>query len=507
MNRNDFFDPGLHQGIPRVYRPGICLFLLLLLLVPLPADRSAILGQVTPDQALEAIKNDLVPVITVTNRTLEPLRLPALMMRHRIPAVSIAVIDNGRLSWGYTFGLADSAGGIFADTETLFQAASISKPVAALAALQLVQEGRLELDSDINTWLRTWQLQENEFTSNRPVTLRHLLTHTGGLTVDGFPGYERSAAQPTLVQVLDGIGPANTDSIRVDTIPGEEWRYSGGGYTIMQQLLIDVTGRPFPEIMRERVLEPAGMTESTYEQPLPSGRHWQAATGYRSSGEPVNGKWHVYPEMAAAGLWTTPTDLARLAIEVMRSFAGESSLILGQPMMELMLEKGLGNQGLGFRIGGEGESLSFEHGGSNKGFRAAFFALAHTGQGAVVMTNSDTGGEILGTVLRTLAQLYEWPTEAFSARRIAAVDLKRRDLKRLAGTYSYGAGRFTITVTRERNRLIVNYLDRWSSEVFPESEIRWIVPTDGMRFDFEMESSGPASALIVNGRFRAERER
>ncbi|MFC1530481.1 serine hydrolase, partial [Gemmatimonadota bacterium] len=468
----------------RIRRLSIRLFLLLLL-IPVPAGRATIHGQVTPDRAIEVIRNELTPVIIITNREVESLPLSDLMRQHRIPAVSIAVIDRGNISWSAAFGLADSAEGRLADTETLFQAASISKPVAALAALQLVQEGQLDPGADINDYLRAWQLPDNEFTADQPVTLRHLLTHSGGLTVHGFPGYERSADQPTLVQILDGTGPANTDSIRVDTIPGEAWRYSGGGYTIMQQLLIDVTGRPFPEIMRERVLEPAGMMESTYEQPLPSGRYRQAATGYLSNGEPVQGTWHIYPEMAAAGLWTTPTDLARLALEVMRSFAGESDLILGQPLMEGMLRKGIGNWGLGFHIRGEGESLSFEHGGSNQGFRAAFFALARTGQGAVVMTNSDTGGEILGTVMRTLAQLYEWPTEAFPARRIEAVDLKRQDIRRVAGSYSFTRGRYTITFTREGDRLFVDYLGRWQAEVFPASERRWFAPADGTRFDFE----------------------
>lgn len=459
------------------------------------------------DRAIHAIENDLVPTITITNRTVEPLSLRAFMERYRIPAVSIAVIDGGRIAWARAFGMADSASHRLATSETLFQAASISKPVAALAALRLVEQDSLDLDSDINTVLHSWLLPENEFTDDHPVTLRHLLTHTGGLTVHGFPGYERSTDQPTLIQVLDGSGPANTAAIRVDTVPGEDWRYSGGGYTIMQQLLIDLTDRPFPEIMRELVLDPAGMTESTYEQPLPPARYGQAATAYQTSGNPVIEGWHVYPEMAAAGLWTTPTDLAKLAIEIQRSLNGESDLIIGRPMMEAMLEKGLGNWGLGFQIRGEGESLSFEHGGSNAGFRAAFFAHARTGQGAVVMTNSDTGGEILGTVLRTLASIYEWPTDAFPVRKIEAVDVKPRTLRRLAGTYSYFAGMNEITITRDGDRLFVDYVGRWQAEVYPASESAWIVPADGTRFDFNLESSGPAESVTVNGRIQAERKR
>jgi CubicO group peptidase (beta-lactamase class C family) len=275
----------------------------------------------------------------------------------------------------------------------------------------------------------------------------------------------------------------------------------------MQQMLIDITGSTFPEIMRELVLEPVGMTESTYEQPLPPDRYGQAATGYMTSGDPVPEDWHIYPEMAAAGLWTTPTDLARLAIEIQRIRRGEPGLILSQAMMEAMLTKGIGDWGLGFRIRGERRSLSFEHGGSNAGFQAAFGAFARTGQGVAIMTNSDTGGEILGTILRTLATIYEWPTEAYSARMVEAVDVEQSTIRRLAGTYTYFAGMNEIAFTGEADRLIVDYAGRWQAEAFPISETAWVVPIDGTRFEFEMESSGPAISVTVNGRIRAERKR
>lgn len=199
---------------------------------------------------------------------------------------------------------------------TLFQAGSISKPVAALAALRLVEQGKLSLDEDVNAKLVSWKVPGNEFTKEQKVTLRRLLTHSAGLTVHGFPGYAAGAQVPTLVQVLNGEKPANTPAIRVDTVPGRLWRYSGGGYTIMQQLLIDVTQKSFPELMRQLVLEPAGMKHSTYEQPLPPARAGEAATAHDANGQPVKGQFHTYPEMAAAGLWTTPTDLALLAIEL-----------------------------------------------------------------------------------------------------------------------------------------------------------------------------------------------
>jgi CubicO group peptidase (beta-lactamase class C family) len=275
------------------------------------------------------------------------------MEHHNVPGISIAVINDGKIEWARGYGLADVAEGRPVTTTTLFQAASISKPVAATAALTLVEEGSLELDRNVNEWLVSWKMPENDYTAVQPVTLRELLTHSAGTTVHGFPGYARSAQIPNAIGVLDGEG--NTDPIRVDIVPGSQWRYSGGGYTAMQLLLTDVAGMSFAAIMRERVLGPAGMSESTYEQPLPESRWSQAATGYRPDSSEVEEKWHVYPEQAAAGLWTTPTDLAHFAIAVQQAYAGESESMLSQEMAEAMLTPDENDWGLGPGIMGGGD--------------------------------------------------------------------------------------------------------------------------------------------------------
>ena len=214
---------------------------------------------------------------------------------------------------------------------TLFQAGSISKPVSALGAPRLVQEGKLTLDEDVNTKLITWKVPENELTKDKKVTLRGLLSHTAGLTVHGFPGYATDEPCPTVVQVLDGAKPANAlhSSGHISRQPVA---YSGGGYTIMQQLVIDVTGKPFPHFMHEAVLKPLGMNESTFEQPLPEDRAKLTATGHTMDRKPVKGRWHIYPEMAAAGLWTTPSDLVRFAIGVEEAVRGRSGKTLSPAM-------------------------------------------------------------------------------------------------------------------------------------------------------------------------------
>jgi CubicO group peptidase (beta-lactamase class C family) len=297
------------------------------------------------DARIRAIENRILPPVVIRGEPVQTATLAERMEHHGVPSVSIAVINDGKIEWARAYGIADVEEGREVTVNTLFQAASISKPVAATAALKFVQDGRLDLDENVNRKLVSWKVPENEHTAVKPVTLRGLVTHSAGMTVHGFPGYARSNDIPTTQGVLDGEG--NTDPIRVDIEPGSRWRYSGGGYTVMQQLLADVAGKPFPQIMRETVLEPFGMSASTYEQPLPESRWADAATGYRSNGNPVEEKWHVYPEMAAAGLWTTPSDLARYAIQLQQAYAGRSSSVLSTQTARQMLTPDTNSWGLG----------------------------------------------------------------------------------------------------------------------------------------------------------------
>ena len=223
-----------------------------------------------------------------------------------MPGLSIAVVDNFHIVWTKAYGVIEAGSNTPVTPRTLFQAGSISKPVAASGALYLVEQGKLSLDEDVNQKLKTWKVPENEFTKTEKVTLRRVMSHTAGLTVHGFPGYDVNDSVPTLVQIFNGEKPANTAPIRVDFVPGTQSRYSGGGVTIEQQLMIDVTGKPFPALMREFVLDKIGMTDSSYEQPLPPARAAITASGTYADGKTVHGRWHIYPEMAAAGCGPHP---------------------------------------------------------------------------------------------------------------------------------------------------------------------------------------------------------
>ena len=329
------------------------------------------------------------------------------MEHYLVPGVSVAVMDEHQIVWAKGYGLKDAETGERVTPETLFQAASISKPIAALAVHRLVEEGILDLDTDVNDYLRSWTLPENDFTRERPVTLRGILSHTAGLTQHGFPGYPSGTELPTVPDVLDGSGLANTGSVRVDVLPGTMWRYSGGGYTILQQLLVDVTGQPFPELLHELVLDPLRLSQSTYEQPLPSRLWEETAHAHDSKGEPVEGWWHVYPEMAAAGLWTTPFELLRIAGEVQRSWAGEVETFLRQATARQMLQPVMNDYGLGFSTG-EGPSARFGHGGSNHGFKALLTAFVREGRGVAIMTNGEGGSQLAQEILRAVSDEYGW---------------------------------------------------------------------------------------------------
>jgi CubicO group peptidase (beta-lactamase class C family) len=357
---------------------------------------------------IQHVERGLMPAQIGKGETPPKWTLAERMEHYHVAGVSVAVIDNSAIAWAKGYGVLDKITQQPVTTETLFQAGSISKPVAATAALHLVEAGKLNLDEDVNRKLKSWHVPENEFTREQKVTLRRILCHSAGLTVHGFPGYAVNETVPSLIDILDGKKPANTPAIRVDIVPGTKERYSGGGYTIMQLLLSDVTGEPFPQLLKETVLDKIGMKHSTYQQPLPPDWAKSAASGYRSNGEPIKGKWHIYPEMAAAGLWTTASDLARFAIEIQKSRQGKANHVLSREMTAQMLTRQSQNAGLGLFLEGDGHAVRFGHNGADEGFQALLTATFDNGQGVVVMVNSDNGILLAQEIMLAIAAEYRW---------------------------------------------------------------------------------------------------
>ena len=359
------------------------------------------------EQRIARVERGIEPINLGKNKTPVALDLAGLMKLSNDPGLSVAVIEESKIAWAKAYGTTELGGTAPVTTKTLFQAGSISKPVAATGMLALVQQGRLSLDEDVNAKLKTWKVPENEFTKEQKVTLRRLASHTAGLTVHGFPGYDVDDKLPTLVEIFNGEKPANTAPIRVDFVPGTKERYSGGGVTIEQQVMMDVTAKPFPALMKETVLDKIGMSDSSYQQPLPGSWATRTATGTYRDGKAVHGKWHVYPEMAAAGLWTTPTDLAKFAIEIALSKRGKSNKVLSQQTTEEMLTPVLEGAGLGFFVSKDRPG-EFGHNGADEGFQALLVMNTDTGQGAAIMANSDSGILVASEVLRGIAKEYGW---------------------------------------------------------------------------------------------------
>jgi CubicO group peptidase (beta-lactamase class C family) len=444
-------------------------------------------------QHIKDVEAGLLPSVIIKGNAHPEHSLSERMAALHVNGVSIAVIHHGVIEWAQGFGVR-SVGGPPVSAETLFQAGSISKPVAAMATLHQVQIGKLSLDADVNTVLTSWKLPDAPVAEGKFVTLRELLTHTGGTTVHGFPGYETDAPVPSLVQVLNGEKPANTPAIRIEAAPGSKWNYSGGGYTIMQQMLIDETKEPFAKLLRDTVLEPIGMTHSTYQQPLPVAMRANAATPYEADGKPVVGGAHTYVELAAAGLWTTPTDIARFAIEIQHSLKGEWNHVLSQQMTKQMLTRGMGDFGLGLAIGGSTTNPYFGHGGVNEGFESTFSAYEKDGEGAVVMTNAQGGSRLADEVMRSIAVAYHWPD--FQPKVRATVTVDPKILASYMGTYEL-TPTFSIVVTVENGGLVTQASGQSKVPMLAESETTFFPTGFDAEIEFFKGDQGNISYLVL----------
>jgi CubicO group peptidase (beta-lactamase class C family) len=382
------------------------------------------------------------------------------MAHHAVPGVGLAVIADGEIAFEGSYGVREAGLPASVTATTRFQACSISKPITVLALLRLVERGLVDLDADVSDVLTSWRVPPNASWQPR-ITLEQIASHTAGLTVSGFPGYDADAPLPTVAQILTGTWPANTPGVRVDTLPGLQFRYSGGGTTVLQLVLEDVTGSPFADVMRELVLEPLGMRHSDYVQPLPGDLHGEAATAHGSDGAPLRGRWHVYPELAAAGLWTTPGDLARFAAGVQRASAGEGDAILGPELAASMLTPrirstdrmgGLDSVGLGLFLGGGSPATVFGHSGGNEGFRCHLLAHRTESWGVAVMTNGERGHVLVQEILDALGRALEWPD--YAASELPDLPPSDDDLDRFVGTYEVRPG-VTAVVSRRGGDLDV----------------------------------------------------
>ncbi|CAI3804181.1 serine hydrolase domain-containing protein [Rheinheimera sp. MM224] len=458
------------------------------------------------NEKISRVEQGLSTSVVVKGASAKKMRLADRMHYHQVPAVSIAVVNNGQLEWARAYGVNVVGKAEHTTPTTLFQTASISKAVSAMAALHLVEQGKLQLDGDVNNQLKSWKLPDNEFTKEHKVSLRQLLNHSGGVNVHGFHGYEMTQTVPSLLAVLNGDSPANSAAVRVEAIPGTKWSYSGGGYTIIQLMMMEASKQDFPQLLQDIVFTPLDMQHSRFAARLPQQERNNAAAGHNGSGAAITGLWHQNPELAAAGMWSTPSDLAKIIIEVQKSDAGTSDKILSSPMTKTMLTRGLGETGLGFFVEQQPDRTSFSHSGGNEGFRTLLFGYTKTGQGAVVLTNSDNGSALIQEIFASIAAEYNWPDFKVVQKSTIAPDATLN--QKLAGEYLLLDK--PASIISEGNRLYFqsNLISSKRLELHRETETSFFLtsPDATVRFETDAKNKVTGFSLIKGvNTYKAER--
>lgn len=423
----------------------------------------------------------------------KPGNIKERMAHYHIHGLSIAVIQDHHLIWAKGYGWADSIQKIPVTPQTLFQAASISKSLNGVGLLKLVQQKKLDLYADINTYLTGWKFPYDSLSNGKKISVANLLTHTGGLTVHGFPGYEQGKQLPSIEQILDGKQPANSPAVRSMYEPGLRSEYSGGGITISQLILVNVTGQAYDEFMKKEVLQPLGMLSSTYAQPPVGVKPALLATGYDRDGKEIPGKYHIYPEQAAAGLWTNPTDLGQYIIGTQLAYEGRSAKVLDQQTTKLRLTPYQNpTAALGVFIDSLDGTLYFQHGGANEGFRSQYYGSLEDGNGVVVMVNSDNGG-IIPELVNSVAKVYGFKGLYRSKTAIALEDSL---LQSYTGNYALSPT-FILTISKVNGQLYGQATGQSKAAIYPESATRFFPGDFPATLEFLKDSTGKVNAIML----------
>ena len=458
-----------------------------------------------------SVESGLRTTIQVAGEPLTTSTLAERMKHYHVPGVSIAVIDGGRIGWAKGYGLARDGQPV--TPETRFSAGSVSKAVTAVAAMRLVAQRRLPLDSDVDSILRSWKVARTAAAGSTPVTLRQLLSHSGGIGVHAFyPGYEPGKPVPTPVQVLNGEAPATNAPVRVEAPPGKAFDYSGGGYQIVQQAMTDASGADFATLLKKQLFDPVRMARSSFVQVGPDAAPRDYAYGYDRTGALFPVKWYLHPEMAAAGLWTTPSDLARLGIAVSDAWNGRSNALFTRATARTMLTRQAGAWGLGFQLEGSGAAFRFRHSGDNPGYKAVMIVFPATGQGAVIMTNGDGGERLANEILLSIAAAYRWPD--FVPKTKVRVALDPTEVARVAGTYAMdsmsgvqliiapGREGIAYTLVHGSSRSTVDYLPAGHGRFFRRDldiELQFSTETPARRVTLNQEGDSFTATRVPSG--------
>lgn len=451
----------------------------------------------TTEDAIQRVTNGLLPAVAEQGQLGRKANTIERMAHYGVPGLTVAVIHEGKVVWERAFGVTEAGSDEPVTLETMFQAASISKPVTATAALVLAKNGIIGLDEDVNNRLESWKIPENDFTRAHPITVRDLLSHTSGFSGNnGVVGYMPGAPFPTLVQALNGEPPATTGPVRV-THPAGTFSYSGSNSAVLQQLLVDVSDKPFADFMRETVLRPLEMDHSTFDQTPPMA---DVAKGHHAGGEPVTGGYRTHSGEAAAGLWSTASDLAKFATSIQQAVSGEPETLLTRELANRMLHPQLGDcvrcWGLGFEILGQGAESWFTHDGINTGYDSKLMAHSSSGDGAVVMTNGSLSFGLIYEVLDSIAAEYEWPDYSIKGQT-EAVPIPATALGSIPGEYELEPD-FPVTVIADGGRLFLHIPTQGRTELYASSPTSFFITAiDWGPMTFVADDSGQISAMMI----------
>lgn len=442
---------------------------------------------------IEKVENSLMNWVQTPDSLLR-WNIEERMISHKVNGVSIAVIHNFKIDWAKGYGWADVHEKRKVTPHTLFQAASISKSISAIGILKLVDDKKIDIDNDINQYLSSWKFPYDSLTKNKKITVRNLLNHSAGLSVSGFPGYFFTDSIPTIIQILDGKLPAKTPAVKSEIEPGLRYQYSGGGICITQLIMTDFTNQPFEKYMQNSVLKPLGMNESFFIQPPPLEKKDFLATAYNRDGSEVLGKYCNYPELAAGGLWTTPTDLAKYIVETQLSLLGKSSKVLSPEMTNIRLTPFDGYSALGVYIRNKGKY--FEFSGGNYGFTSVYWADIKNGNGVVVMTNS-ANVEIISEIINSVADTYHWD-DFYKPEIKNIISVPDSILDSYVGDYLFGDKK--ISIIKKNNKLFTVEDCPW--ELYFTSQCDFFISEfeSNMRFQHDSDRKVTGIMDLYSGR-------
>jgi CubicO group peptidase (beta-lactamase class C family) len=450
---------------------------------------------------IKTTENGLLKAVVFQGQEPERMKLAERMAYYQVPGVSIAAVDNYAIEWARGYGIVYVHSTEPVTTESLFQAGELSQPVAAAGALSLAGQGTIDLDADVNDYLQSWKISGNRLGGEVQVTLRRMISHSAGLIALHYEGVESIEDTPSLDQILRGE-QTGYPPVLIDRVHLSELNYSDAHFAVLERVLEDVEGKPFPEFIAQSVFSPLGMEHSSFAQTLPEFLFDEAATGHDREGNPIAGKGYIYPVTSAKGLWTTPSDLALFAIDLMQTALGQTQKILTPDLARHMLSFQSGNRGLGLRLDDAGDNLHFYLRGRSKGFTCFMVAYPVKGQGVVIMANSENGEELIDEILRAVSEAYKWPHFIPEVKKLFRLDPSIYKL--YEGRYEVNPD-YHLTVTHEDYYLVIQPTGQVPTKFYVESTATFFSTDPYIRIRFVRDAEGRVTGLVLRQRdFRLE---